>query len=509
MNGQEKSDPAIVALKPTNAAERSGVEPAEPRAGTEENAEQGGTLRTPSREGASHGLDRVRKTARERKKEKFTALLHHIDVAALEEAFFDLKKHAAPGVDGLTWETYEADLGRRLEDLHWRVHRGAYRALPSRRVFIPKPDGRQRPLAVAALEDKIVQRATATVLNAIYEEDFLGFSYGFRPGRGAHDAMDALVVGITTKKVNWILDADIERFFDSVSQEWLVRFVEHRVGDKRVVHLIQKWLKAGVLEDGVVKASDTGTGQGSVISPLLANIYLHYVFDLWAERWRRREATGEMIIVRYADDIIVGFEHESDARRFWDAMRERLGEFVLALHPVKTRLIEFGRFAAAKRERRGLGKPETFTFLGFIFICGKSRNGGFLIKRKTRGDRMRAKLKQVKEGLRQRMHRTIAEQGRWLKQVVAGYFRYFAVPTNDRAPSAFRCHILDLWRRTLQRRSQQDRTKWDRMSSLAREFLPVPRVLHPWPSDRFAVKHPRWEPYAGKPHVRFCAGGAQ
>ena len=508
MNGQEKSDPAIVALKPTNAAERSGAEPVEPRAGTEGNAEQGGTLRTPSREGASHGLDRVRKTAKERKKERFTALLHHIDVTALEEAFFDLKKHAAPGVDGLTWETYEADLGRRLEDLHARVHRGAYRALPSRRVFIPKPDGRQRPLAVAALEDKIVQRATATVLNAIYEEDFLGFSYGFRPGRGAHDAMDALVVGITTNKVNWILDADIEKFFDSVSQEWLVRFVEHRVGDERVVRLIQKWLKAGVLEEGVVKASDRGTGQGSVISPLLANIYLHYVFDLWAERWRRREAAGDMIIVRYADDIIVGFEHESDARRFWDAMRERLGEFALALHPEKTRLIEFGRFAAAKRERRGLGKPETFNFLGFIFICGKSRNGGFLIKRKTRGDRMRAKLKQVKEGLRQRMHRTIAEQGRWLKQVVAGYFRYFAVPTNNRAPSAFRCHILDLWRRTLQRRSQQDRTKWDRMSSLAREFLPMPRVLHAWPSDRFAVKHPRWEPYAGKLHVRFCAGGA-
>ena len=265
-----------------------------------------------------------------------------------------MKKNAAPGVDGVTWKTYETDLGRRLADLHSRVHRGAYRALPSRRVYIPKPDGRQRPLAVAALEDKIVQRATATVLNAIYEEDFLGFSYGFRPGRGAHDAMDALVVGITTKKVNWILDADIEKFFDTVSQEWLVRFVEHRVGDKRIVRLIQKWLKAGVLEDGVVTTSDRGTGQGSVISPLLANIYLHYVFDLWAERWRRREATGDMIIVRYADDIIVGFQHESDARRFLDAMRERLGEFALSLHPDKTRLIEFGRFAAANRERRGL-----------------------------------------------------------------------------------------------------------------------------------------------------------
>ena len=297
--------------------------------------------------------------------------------------------------------------------------------------------------------------------------------------------------------------------FDSVSQDWLVRFVEHRVGDKRIVRLIQKGLKAGVLEDGVVTTSDRGTGQGSVISPLLANIYLHYVFDLWADCWRRREATGDMIIVRYADDIIVGFEHESDARRFWDAMRARLGKFALSLHPEKTRLIEFGRHAAANRERRGMGKPETFNFLGFTFICGKSRKGLFQIKRKPRADRMRAKLKEVKEGLRQRMHRTIAEQGRWLGQVVAGYFNYFAVPTNDRALSAFRHWVTDLWRRTLRRRSQKDRTPWDRMDQLEREFLPKPRVLHPWPSHRFAVKHPRWEPYAGKPHVRICAGGAQ
>jgi group II intron reverse transcriptase/maturase len=509
MNGREKSDPATVAVKPANNAERSVAESVEPKAGAEGNAEREGTLRTPSREGASHGLDRVRKTARTRKKEKFTALLHHVDAEALEEAFLELKKKASPGVDGLTWKTYETDLARRLEDLHSRVHRGAYRALPSRRVFIPKPDGRQRPLAVAALEDKIVQRATANVLNAIYEEDFLGFSYGFRQGRGAHDAMDALVVGINAKKVNWILDADIAKFFDTVNQEWLIRFVEHRIGDKRVIRLIQKWLKAGVLEDGIVTTSDKGTGQGSVISPLLANIYLHYVLDLWADRWRKQKATGDMIIVRYADDIIVGFQHESDARRFQDAVRERLGEFALSLHPDKTRLIEFGRFAAANRERRGLGKPETFAFLGFTFISGKSRKGGFLIKRKPRADRMRAKLKEIKEGLRQRMHHAIDRQGRWLGQVVTGYFNYFAVPTNDRAPSAFRCHVLELWRRTLRRRSQKDRTKWDRMSELAGEFLPMPRVLHPWPSERFAVRHPRWEPYAGKPHVRICAGGAQ
>ena len=313
-------------------------------------------------------------------------------------AFFALKRDAAAGVDGLTWRDYEADLERKLDDLHARVQRGAYRALPSRRQYIPKPDGRQRPLAIAALEDKIVQRATVAVLNAIYEEDFLGFSYGFRPKRSQHDALDALVVGITSKKVNYILDADIRSFFDAVSQEWLVRFLEHRIADPRIIRLIQKWLKAGVLEDGVVTVSDTGTGQGSVISPLLANVYLHYVIDLWAERWRRREATGDMIIVRYADDIVVGFEHETDARRFWDAMRERLQEFSLSLHPDKTRLIEFGRLAAANREQRGLGKPETFNFLGFTFICGKSRRGNFLIKRKTRRDRMRAQAPGHQEG---------------------------------------------------------------------------------------------------------------
>ena len=321
--------------------------------------------------------------------------------------------------------------------------------------------------------------------------------------------MDALVVGITTRKVNWILDADIEKFFDSVSQEWLVRFVEHRIGDKRIIRLIQKWLKAGVLEDGVVTTSDRGTGQGSAISPLLANVYLHYVFDRWAERWRRREATGDMIIVRYADDIIVGFQHESDARRFWDAMRERLGEFALSLHPDKTRLIEFGRFAAAERERRGLGKPETFAFLGFTFICGKARNGDFQIKRRTRADRMRAKLKQVKEGLRRRMHQTIAEQGRWLEQVVAGYFNYFAVPTNNRAPGAFRHHILDLWRRTLERRSQQDRKKWDRMDDLAREFLPMPRVPSPLAQGPFRRQTPEVGAVCGKAARTDLCGGAR
>jgi len=384
MHGREKSDPAIVATKPTNKAEQSAAEPVEPRAGAEGNAGQQSTRRAQNRESVSQALDRVRQAARLRKKERFTALLHHVGIDLLWRAFYALQRDAAPGVDGLTWRDYEADLEPRLGDLHARVQRGAYRALPSRRRYIPKPDGRQRPLAVAALEDKIVQRATAAVLNAIYEEDFLGFSYGFRPGRSQHDALDALIVGISSTKVNWILDADIRSFFDAVSQSWLVRFLRHRIGDPRLLRLIQKWLRAGVLEEGVVTVSETGTGQGSVISPLLANVYLHYVFDLWAERWRRREATGDMIILRYADDIVVGFEREADARRFGDAMRERLREFALSLHPDKTRLLAFGRFAAARRARCGLGKPETFDFLGFTMICGKSRSGGFLIQRKTR-----------------------------------------------------------------------------------------------------------------------------
>src|SRR5215831_4113405 len=509
MRGHEKSDSVIVAAKLVNKAEQPAAEPVEPRTGTKGNAGQQSTCRTQSRVSVSQALERIRRIARERKKERFTALFHHLSMDLLEEAFFELKEDAAPGVDRLTWTDYEADLEQNLEDLHDRVQRGAYRALPSRRVYIPKPDGRQRPLAVAALEDKIVQRAVLALLNAIYEEDFLGFSYGFRPGRGTHDALDALCVGIHSRKVSWILDADIRSFFDEISQEWLTRFLEHRTGDRRIIRLIQKWLKAGVLEAGAVSVSDKGTGQGSVISPLLANIYLHYALDLWAVRWRRREATGDMVIVRYADDFIVGFQHEADARRFLDEMRERLGKFALSLHPEKTRLIEFGRFAAERRKRRGLGKPETFNFLGFTFICGKTRQGKFQIKRRTRRDRMRAKLKMIKEEMWRRMHQPIPEQGKWLGRVVSGYFDYHAVPTNGRALAVFEHHVTDLWRHTLRRRSQRARITWAQMTQLVNAWLPKPIILHPWPSARFAVTHPRWEPYAGKPHVRFCAGGAR
>jgi group II intron reverse transcriptase/maturase len=491
MHDQEKSDSAIVAGKQPNKTGKPVAEAVEPRAGTKGNAGQQSTLRTQTRDRVSQALNGVRQAARQRKKERFTALLHHVNVETLRLAFYALKRKAAPGVDGVTWEDYEADLEPRLEDLHKRVHRGAYRPQPSRRSYIPKEDGSKRPLAVAALEDKIVQRAVAAVLSAIHEEDFLGFSYGFRPKRSQHDALDALIVGISSKKVNYILDADIRSFFTEVSQQWVVRFLEHRIGDRRILRLVQKWLRAGVLEDGIVTIEEKGTGQGSVISPLLANVYLHYVFDLWAERWRRREATGDMIMVRYADDIVVGFQRESDARRFWDAMRERLREFSLSLHPEKTRLIEFGRFAAQNCKRRGRSKPETFKFLGFVLICDKSRRGDFRVRRKSRRDRMGTKLRGIKEELRQRTNRPIPETGKWLAQVVAGYFAYHAVPTNGLALSAFRYHVKHLWHRQLCRRSQRARVLWTQMAKLVDEFLPKPLILHPWPSVRFAVKHPR------------------
>jgi RNA-directed DNA polymerase len=492
MHGSEKSHSVIVAKKPANNVASAAAERGEPRTGTKGNAEQSRTQRTQRRASVSPGLDRVRNAARQRKKEKFTALLHHVTVDLLREAFLALKRRAAPGVDGVTWQDYEANLEGNLQDLHARVHRGTYRAQPVRRRFIPKPGtDKQRPLGIAALEDKIVQRAVVVVLNAIYEEDFLGFSYGFRPGRGQHDALDALSVAISETRVNWILDADIRSFFDGLSQEWLVRFLEHRIGDERVIRLVRKWLRAGVLEDGEWSVSEKGTPQGAVASPLLANVYLHYVFDLWAKQWRRREATGNVIFVRYADDIVAGFEHEADARRFWDAMRTRFEHFGLELHGEKTRLLEFGRYAAERRKRRGAGRPETFKFLGFTFICGKSRRGAFLLHRKTRGDRMRARLQDIKVQLRSRMHDAIPEQGRWLNAVVAGFFAYHAVPTNTRALHSFRYHVTELWRRSLQRRSQKAGLTWDRMTRLAAKWLPPPRVLHPWPTQRFAVKHPR------------------
>jgi len=496
-NGPKKSDLAKVAEKPTNkAGGRTTAESVEPRAGTEGNANQQSMHRTQCRVRVSQALGRVRQAARVRKKERFTALLHHISIDLLRLSFYALKRSAAPGVDGVRWKDYEAALESNLRGLHDRVHRGAYRALPSRRKYIPKPDGRQRPLGIAALEDKILQRAVVAVLNAIYEEDFLGFSYGFRPKRSQHNAIDALMVGIQRRKVNWILDADYRSFFDTVSHSWLLRFLKHRIGDERILRLIRKWLKAGVLEEGIVTESEAGTPQGATASPLLANVYLHYVFDLWVQQWRKRHARGDMIVVRFADDSVVGFEYETDAKQFLAEMRKRSEAFSLSVHPEKTRILRFGRFAARNRKERGLGKPETFNFLGFTMICGQKRTGGFQLLRRTRRDRLQATIQRVKDELQRRRHQSIPEQGKWLGQVVRGFYAYHAVPTNYRALVVFRVRIAQLWKRALMRRSQRARRTWKRMERLLEVWLPRPRILHPWPERRFAVMHPRWEPCA-------------
>jgi group II intron reverse transcriptase/maturase len=473
---------------------KSGKPPAESEEGRaliKENTHRLNTCSTQSEIRVSQGLAGVRKAARERKETKFTALLHHLTVDLLRDSFYALKRKAAPGLDGVTWQEYEAGLEDRLADLHSRVHRGAYRAQPSRRVYIPKPDGRKRPLGVAALEDKVVQQAVVTILNQIYEEDFRGFSYGFRPGRSQHQALDALYVGITRKKVNWVLDCDIMGFFDNLSHDWLLKFVQHRVADRRILRLIQKWLKAGVVEEGQWKNTEMGTPQGSVVSPLLANIYLHYVFDLWVDAWRKKYAQGEVIVVRYADDNVLGFQHRADADRLLEAFRERLRKFGLELHPDKTRRIEFGRFAEQDRRRRGEGKPETFDFLGFTHISGKDRNGDFAVKRKTVGKRMRAKLLELKQQLCNRMHDPIALTGKWLKSIVQGYFNYHAIPGNTDSLHAFRNRLVRLWRTMLIHRSQRHHLNWTRMQRLADQWLPKPRVLHPYPRVRFDAIHPR------------------
>ena len=438
------------------------------------------------------GLRRAREVPRRDGRARFTALLHHVDVDLLRESFYALKRHVSPGVDGLTWEQYEDGLEGRLRDLHGRVHRGAYRAQPSRRVWIPKPDGRMRPLGVAALEDKIVEQALVTVLNSVYEEDFLGFSYGFRPGRSAHDALDALWMGILAKKVGWVLDADIRGFFDTIDHGWMLKFLGHRIADRRVLRLVRKWLRAGVSEGGTWSKTEVGTPQGAVISPLLANVYLHYVLDLWVEQWRRKYATGDVVIVRYADDFVMGFQHRREAERFLKELRERLQKFGLALHSDKTRLIEFGRFAASNRRRSGEGKPETFDFLGFTHMCAKTwKNKRFVVRRKTMAKRLRAKLRAVRDALFRRRHEPIPVLGAWLRRVVQGYLNYHAVPGNMACVSAFREEVGRHWLRALRRRSQKDRFSWERIGRLVARWLPPARILHPHPGDRFHAKYPR------------------
>ena len=491
VNGSGESYSGIVPAKQPNQSETSPAEVVEGRPLTKENTRQSNSCRTRSRESEPQGLERVREAAKKDGKQKFTALLHHVTVDLLRDSYYSLKKQAAPGVDGVTWEEYGQGLEARLSDLHGRIHRGAYRAQASRRVWIPKADGRQRPLGVASLEDKVVQYAVGTVLNRIWEEDFLGFSYGFRPGRGQHDALDALWVGVVRKRVNWILDLDIRSFFDKLQHEWLVQFVEHRIGDRRVVRLIQKWLQAGVMEQGQWSETKEGSPQGAVISPLLANLYLHYVLDLWVEQWRKKQARGDVIIVRYADDAVLGFEHREEAERFLEQLRERLRKFGLELHPEKTRRIEFGRYAAERRKKRRKGRPETFNFLGFTHIGGTNhQTGNFTVIRKTIGKRMATKLKDIRAKLRQRMHVSPQNTVRWLGQVVRGYFQYHAIPGNWARMKAFRNDVLRIWYQALRRRSQRSRLNWERFRERLGDLLPPVRILQPYPDVRFDAKHP-------------------
>ena len=487
MHGSGKSDSLVVPAKPPNNAALAVAEVVEGRRLAEGNTDN------PTRPGhraghdVSSGLDRVREVARGNKDAQFTALLHHVDRNLLSRAYSAISPRAAAGVDEVTWRDYGQDLESNLDALHARVHSGRYRASPSRRAYIAKADGRLRPLGIATLEDKIVQRAVVEVLNAIYEEDFLGFSYGFRPGRSPHDALDALCVGIERKKVNWVLDADVSDFFNRLDHDWLKKFLEHRIADKRVLRLIDKWLRAGVIEDGEWTASDRGMPQGASVSPLLANVYLHYVLDRWVRQWRKRHAHGDVIIVRFADDFVVGFEHEVDAQKFLADLRERFAKFGLELHPDKTRLIEFGRFAAQNRRARGVGKPETFDFLGFTHICGR-RSGLFWLKRKTVTKRMRAKLAEVSDDLRRRRHEPIPAQGQWLASVVRGHLAYYAVPGNTPATRAFHKQVTRLWLQSLRKRSQRHRLTWERMDRLATRWLPPVRVKHPFPRVRFDAR---------------------
>lgn len=512
MNGQRKSDRSVVPAAGTKPSNRAGAgapvaETVEGRDLAEGNMSQQNAPRTQCRTSAPSALNRVREAARKDGSAKFTALLHHITIDALRSAFEKLNKKASAGIDGVTWQQYEADLERNLRVLHGRLHRGAYRAKPSRRVHIPKADGRLRPLGIASLEDKLVQRAVVEVLNAIYEVDFLGFSYGFRPQRSQHDALDALATGIQRKKVNWVLDADIRGFFDAIDHGWLRKFAEHRIADKRVLRLIQKWLSAGVMEDGCWTEDSEGTPQGATVSPLLGNMYLHYVLDLWIQQWRKKRARGDVIVVRYADDFIVGFQYQSDAEHFLGELRERMRKFSLELHPDKTRLIEFGRYADERRRAREKGKPETFNFLGFTHICAKTQKGEFKLERHTMTERLRAKLGEVKTELRHRMHQPVPKQGRYLRDVVAGFYRYHAVPTNMRALKTFRTEVQKLWRKTLRRRSQKDGTQWAHMRVRIQRWIPKAEIQHPWPTERFERHHPLQEPSAVVPLARIRAGG--
>jgi RNA-directed DNA polymerase len=491
MNGGRKSDSPIVPEKGANKGNAQAVpaERLEGRGLAKGNPGEQTRFWTQSQTDLQQALDRIRTVAKEDRKARFTALWHHVyHVNGLREAYKALKPEASPGVDGETWTDYGKDLENRLKALSERLKRGNYRARPVKRVNLPKPDGGMRPIGITALEDKIVQRATVRVLNAIYETDFMGFSYGYRPGRNPHHALDAATVAIENRKVNWVLDADIRGFFDTMDHEWVMRFLAHRIADRRVQRHVKKWLNAGVLEEGTWRKSEEGVPQGGNISPLLANLYLHHALDQWAEQWRRRHARGQVVIVRYADDFIVGFQDKDDAERFTAELRERLKRFNLALHEEKTRLIEFGRFAREDRKRRGQGKPETFDFLGFTHYCGQTRNGKFTVGRKTMAKKVRGKLKALRETMRKRIHYSIAENGQWLASVLAGHYRYYGVPRNYARLRAFHRAIEKLWYWALRRRSdKKQRITWERTRKLTRRWLPPPRIYHPYPNQRLNV----------------------
>jgi group II intron reverse transcriptase/maturase len=488
MNGHGESDNSVVPKKSPNNVLRKAAEAVEGRGLAKGNLLGQNTHRTQRRASVPSARERVRQAAEADGRRRLTALMHHVYAPEmLEYCYYSVKRAAAAGIDGETWQHYGESLVENLQDLSERLKRGAYRAKPVKRVQIPKPDGRLRPIGLPALEDKIVQRAVAEVLNAVYEQEFLGFSYGFRPGRNPHQALDALYVAVKVKKVSWVLDADIREFFDTLSHEWLVRFIEHRIGDRRIIRLIQKWLKAGVLEDGKRVVREVGTVQGGSISPVLANIYLHYVFDLWAHRWRRKQARGEVYLVRFADDVVAGFQYRHEAEGFLEDLKQRFSKFALQLHPEKTRLIEFGRFAAENRRNRGDGKPETFNFLGFTHICGKTRNGKFTVLRKTIRRKLTAKLKEIRAELSHRMHEPVPTQGAYLRSVVSGHIRYFGVPMNGPCISAFHKEVCRMWMKVLKRRSQKHNLKWERMRRLIAKWLPPARVCHPYPVVRFGV----------------------
>jgi len=502
MNGFEGSDDPIILEKRLNKGRGHPAESVEGRGSAKGNAGKTATNRTLSRAGVSNGLTRVREAARRDRRAQMTALLHHVDEKLLEQSYHSLNPRAAAGVDGVTWQEYGKGLSEHIIDLHSRVHTGHYRAKPSKRLYLDKPDGRRRPIGIAALEDKIVQHAVGRVLGEVFEPEFAGFSYGFRPGRGQHDALDALYVGLTDRRINWVLDADIENFFDRLKHERMMQFLAYRIGDRRILRLVRKWLRAGVSEEGTWSKTTEGIPQGAVISPLLANIYLNYVFDQWTVQWRKTHVQGDMIVVRYADDIIIGFEHREDALQYHKDLETRLGTFGLSLNPEKTRLIRFGRC-----EKNG--KPDTFTFLGFRHQCGRTRKGAFKIRRTPDKKRMRRTLKRIKTALRNATHSPIPDTGRWLTRVLRGYNQYYGVPGTRNILDAFRTEVLKHWHAALRKRSQKSSLSWARFLRMALHWIPKARITHPYPSDRFYAIHPRQEPCALGAHARICAGGTR